>query len=138
MAAGAEMAAYPTPLQKLHVVLHVSGVHHVVDQHQPANDITNRRSLVRIDNTAVLQPVGMQPQKVIILGKQDPSLVGCELQVLEVGRAAHIRLRDGQHIDAAAAQPAGYRTADILIGVEPDRLNYVQYQAAISASLEGV
>ncbi len=54
------------------MIQHVRGTHLVIDQHQPAKDVPDRRPLVSVNNATVLQSLGMKPQEVIILGEQDP------------------------------------------------------------------
>lgn len=58
--------------------------------------------------------------------------------MFEVGRTAHIRLRDGQYIYAATTQSASYRAAYMLIGIEPDQLSHARNQAATNANLDGM
>jgi hypothetical protein len=55
MAKKAAAVAQPATryLQKLYVILHIRRIHHVVDEHQAANDVSDWRLLTGIDDTGV-------------------------------------------------------------------------------------
>lgn len=63
---------------------HIICVQHLINQHQPSNDLTNGGLLRSIDDTRMGHPCNMHLQKIVVLCEYDPTLRMRSLQMLSV------------------------------------------------------
>ena len=90
--------------QKLHATGHLFGLQHPVDQHQTANDLSNRTFLSSIYDAGMAGVRRRQSQEIIILREDDPAFVSRPSQLLAVRGSQRSRFGNGQDIHASAAK----------------------------------
>src|SRR4030095_7853853 len=107
---------------------HILSSKHFDNQHQLADNMADRRLLMSVHDSSVTEPCGVHSQEVRILGKDYPSMQQPECKMLFVCGRAHPRSLGRQHIDAAATQPFGYGSRNLLIHVKANPSGHEVFQ----------
>ncbi|MDD9988157.1 MAG: hypothetical protein OXQ31_17910 [Spirochaetaceae bacterium] len=105
--------------QKLHVTGHLSGLQHLADQHQTADDLSNRTFLVAYTTPAWLESVAANRRNSSSCVKMTRPSSRAPSQLLAVRGSQRSRFGNGQDIHASAAKAHDDRIWDLLICEEP-------------------
>ncbi len=101
---------------------HVRGVEPFPDKNQSANNVADASlPLLAVDNASVLDSRGSEPQKVIVIAKDNPALGEAKAKLVLVYGLEKTHLGCRRHVDAAAAKAGSYRVRAVLIKMKWNR-----------------